>query len=125
MTNQRPDWRIKNRTEWHNPDDYWTAPYVSTDEPNPVIETKDGEPIELNFDAPDPHRWSDEKPDDRRRNPAPNPHRVRNTAARWSTIARCAECGVITWTGSYSGGRKRTDKPHRDGCSKPPGRFDR
>ena len=44
---------------------------------------------------------------------------------RWVSAARCRECDVVTWKISLSGGRKKTRKSHRDGCSEPAGKFDR
>lgn len=43
----------------------------------------------------------------------------------WYPAARCRECNVVTWKTSISGGRRRTHFAHVEGCSQPPGRFDK
>jgi hypothetical protein len=44
---------------------------------------------------------------------------------RWVPAARCRECSTITWEASIRKGRRRTGNPHEEGCTRPPGRFDR
>jgi hypothetical protein len=52
--------------------------------------------------------------------------RNRHGIARGAGVAaRCKECGVVTWHFSQSGGRTRANEEHAEGCSKPPGKFDR
>lgn len=70
--------------------------------------------------------WKDEeKTQEERKLEAAYDHVIVSERKRWVPAARCRECGVITWKLSLSGGRRRTGFAHRDGCSEPPGRFDR
>lgn len=79
-------------------------------------------PLDEIFRDPDPMTWRDfGNVDIPKRKIQLMPH----DRDLWVPAARCRECGVLTWKLSLSGGRKRLNAVHRQGCSKPPSKFDR